>query len=204
MTITARVKDYWEASLLRHRSHGPTQIYLAYFEEIEEFRYHHEPHVHLLPNSRVAWEKGPGGSVGRHGLSAICPGRREGYGNRLTEEAVKTRKNGSTSTALRPRNSGFAMRRKFLSDNTLILSIVGGYSHAEEWKKFFRRFRVVKDSGTVKIWFTTSTQSTWYTFFPSWLTKFKRQWVCPLSRKYGTKACHQKAITTLMDLAHLN
>ncbi len=213
---TQIVRDYWEqASCGTDRTERPKHS-LEYFEEIEKFRYDHEPYIHSFAQF-TRWRGKDVLEVGVGAGTDFLQWARAGanaHGVDLTLEAVEN---------VQQRLSVYGLAAKSLvncnaeqiphkSNSFDLVYSWGVIHHAENMEKVFDEiYRVVKPGGTIKIMvYNIRSMHSWYMYVQYGLLAGKpfssrAKAIYEHQESYATKAYSEKQIKQLLSrYAHSN
>ncbi len=207
---TARVRDYWnKASCGTERTTEP-KYSLEYFEEIEDFRYKHEPYIH----SFTQFTRWHGKRILEIGIGAgtdflqFCRAGAKAYGVDLTEEAIKNVEHGLNLYGLQAEDVKVCNSEKLpYDDNAFDLVYSWGViHHADNMEKVFSEiYRVAKPGGQIKIMvYNLNSMHAWYLYLRHAVLRGRflkdRRWaVYNYQESYATKAYKKKEIIRLLS-----
>jgi ubiquinone/menaquinone biosynthesis C-methylase UbiE len=209
MNITRQVRDYWEKGSCGTDRTEKDQYSLDYFEEIEEFRYKHEPFIH----SFVQFTRWQGKRILEVGVGAgtdFLQFVRAGAiacGVDLTAEAIRNVQKrlvlyGLKAEDLRTCN---AVTLPYDAEVFDLVYSWGVIHHAENMEQVFAEiYRVARIGGHVKIMvYNLRSLYAWYKFLQYGLPQGKflggRQWaIYHFQESYATKAYSEREIRSLL------
>lgn len=209
-SITQDVQSYWERASCGTDSTSQPKFSVEYFEEIEEFRYTHEPFIHQFAqftrwHGKRILEVGVG--AGTDFLQFARAGARC-HGVDLTDEAISNVKErlrlyGFSADSLQTTNA----EQLPYGDNEFDLVYSWGViHHAENMERIlYEIIRVTRPNGQIKIMvYNIRSLHAWYLFFRYALIRGKvlngRRWaIWHYQESIGTKAYSPRYMKQLLN-----
>lgn len=193
------VRSYWNAGSCGTNTAVSDKHSLAYFEEIEEFRYRYEPFIHSFAqftrwHGKRMLEVGVG--AGTDFLQFVRAGAKAN-GIDLTEEGVENMSQRLSVYGLKAESLQVANAEKIpFPDNHFDLVYSWGVIHhsPDTMAALDEILRITKPGGTIKIMvYNLNAPHTWYRFFRHALPRLKfkdgRRWaLAHFQESPGTKA----------------
>jgi len=208
--VTDQVREYWNRASCGTDRTNSDKHSLEYFEEIEEFRYRHEPYIHSFAQF-TRWKDQKileiGVGAGTDFLQFIRAGA-DTYGVDLTEEAIDNVSKrleiyGLSARDLRCCNAEHLPYEDGAFDLVYTWGVI---HHAENMEKVFAEiYRVTRPGGSVKIMiYNLNSVWAWYLFMRHGLPKGKflggRQWsIYHFQESYATKAYRSRDVKRLLS-----
>lgn len=212
--VTDRVREYWNAQSCGTDRTEAEKHSLPYFEEIEEFRYRHEPFIHAFAQfTRFCGQKilEVGVGAGSDFLQWVRAGA-QAHGVDLTQEGVENVTKRLALYQLEATELQVCNAENLpYSDGYFDLAYSWGViHHADDMEKVFGEiYRVVRPGGTVKIMvYNLNSLHTWYLFLRYALPRGRlingRRWaVYNYQESFATKVYTAKGIRRmLVDYPH--
>lgn len=207
--IITKVAEYWDrASCGTNRAEG-AKYSLQYFDEIEEFRYEHEPFIHSFAqftrwHGKKVLEVGMG--AGTDFLQFVRAGARA-YGVDLTQESISNVESrlklyGLSAEDVRACNAECLP----YEDNSFDLVYSWGViHHADDMERVLAEiYRVAKAGGGIKVMvYNANALYTWYKYIRHAILtgnvlKGRRWAICNYQESYGTKVYSKSYISRLL------
>lgn len=207
---TEKVKDYWNESSCGTGHTGEDKHSLAYFEEIEEFRYRHEPFIHSFAQftrwrDKKILEVGVG--AGSDFLQFVRASA-DAYGVDLTEEAIENVRHrlslyGLSASEVRVCNAEDLPYEDGAFDLVYSWGVI---HHADDTEKVLAEiYRVTRPGGVVKIMvYNLNSLFAWYRFFRHGFIRGRwlggRRWaVYRFQESYATKIFSERELRNIIS-----
>ncbi len=209
-STTTRVKSYWEESSCGTNRTRQTKHSPDYFEEIEAFRYRHEPYIHSFAQftrwrNRDILEVGVG--AGTDFLQFVRAGARA-HGVDLTAESIDNVRARLEHEQLEAQDLRVCNAEKLPYDNGVFDLVYswGVIHHADNMEQVLdEMYRVAKPGGMIKIMvYNVNSLHAWYMYFRHALLRGRpfhsRRWaIFNFQESYATKAYSRREIRRLLD-----
>ena len=208
--VTDRIREYWNRASCGTDRTDKEKYSLEYFEEIEKFRYRHEPYIPSFAqftrwkNQKIL-EVGVG--AGTDFLQVVRAGA-EAYGVDLTQESIdnvsrRLQIYGLAAEDLRCCNAEHLPYEDECFDLVYSWGVI---HHADDVQQVISEiYRVTKPGGTVKVMiYNLSSVWAWYLFLRHGLPRGKlwggRQWsIYHFQESYATKAYRPRDVKRLLS-----
>lgn len=208
--VTDQVREYWNRASCGTDRTDKEKHSLEYFEEIEEFRYRHEPFIHSFAqftrwNNQKILEIGVG--AGTDFLQFVRAGA-EAYGVDLTQEAIDnvSRRLDVYGLGARDLRCCNAEQLPYEDGAFDLVYSWGVIHHADDMQQVLSEiYRVTRPGGTVKIMiYNLNSVWAWYLFLRHGLPRGKllggRQWsIYNFQESYATKAYRLRELKQMLS-----
>lgn len=205
-----RVKDFWNEGSCGTEHTDEEKHTKAYFEEIEEFRYRHEPFVHSFAQF-TRWRGAEGLEVGVGAGTDFIQWLRAGVrmnGVDLTEEAIENVSRRLAVYDLQAESLQVVNAEKlpFEDDRFDLVYSWGVIHHTDNMEKALSEiYRVTRPGGRIKIMiYNINSFHTWYLWLRFALLRGKlgkgRRWAaCHFQESYATKVYSRREIIDMLS-----